>query len=373
MFIPTWATAVLLGAVITGGAVGATVVLRTSGPFASEVQDKMAQAQATAPPEVREAMVSTLERATRVGGFNPGDVAVDAAGVLYVTDFYAQKVYLLRPTGGLEVFAGSGRRGVADGPAATAEFEGPGGIAIDKVGNVFVSDGPAHRIRRIDPAGNVSTFAGGGEAGLCCGQFRDGPASEARFSLPAALAFDRAGNLIVADKDNDRLRKITPDGTVSTIAGIGAQGSAALQAPLAGPVGLAIDRDGTIYFTEHRSNSIRRITSAGKIETVLSSVPAAVTGDGGSLSRGEGLAFPSRLTILADGTLLVADTQGHRILRVTVGGTSTMVAGNGSPGLASGRGRSAQFSSPGGFAVLTSGEVVVADRGNGRLALLTLN
>ena len=142
--------------------------------------------------------------------------------------------------------------------------------------------------------------------------------------------------------------------------------------PLEGPVGVAIDRDGTIYFTEHRGNSIRRITPTSKIETILSSVPAVVTGDSGSLSRGEGLAFPSGLAILADGSLLVADTQANRILHVVVGGTSTMIAGNGSPGLANGKGQSAQFSSPVGFAILSSGEVVVADQGNRRLALMAL-
>lgn len=376
MLIPTWATVAVLGAVITGSTVGGAIVLRTSGPFATDSAESKLEAQATTPPAVtptseNDAVVTTLDRATYAGGFTPGDVAVDASGVMYITDFYARRVFRLGLTGSLEVLAGSGKEGVADGPAATAEFEGPGGIAIDEAGNIFVSDGLAHRIRRIDPSGNVSTFAGGGDPGLCCGEFRDGLGPDARFSLPAALAFDTAGNLIVADKDNDRIRSITPDGLVSTIAGPGAL-PLALQVPLNAPVGLAIGRDGTIYFTEHRGNSIRRITPSGKIETVLSSVPAVVTGDAGSLSRGEGLAFPSRLAVLGDGSLLVADTQGHRILHIVVGGASTMVAGNGSPGLASGRGRSAQFSSPGGIAILSSGEVVVADRGNGRLALVTL-
>ena len=372
-----WATVALLGAVITGSTVGGAIVLRTSGPFAADSAESKLEAQATTPPAVtptgeHDAVVTTLDRATYAGGFNPGAVAVDATGVLYITDFDARKVYRLLPTGPLEVFAGSGKEGVSDGQAATAEFAGPGGIAIDKAGNVFVADSLAHRIRRIDPSGNVSTFAGGGDAGLCCGQFRDGQGADARFHLPAGLAFDRDGNLIVADKGNDRIRSIAPNGVVSTMAGNGTAGSVALQVPLKGPVGVAIDRDGTIYFTEHRGNSIRRITPTGKIETILSSVPAVVTGDSGSLSRGEGLAFPSGLAILADGSLLVADTQANRILQVVVGGASTMIAGNGSPGLANGKGQSAQFSSPVSFAILSSGEVVVADQGNRRLASLAL-
>lgn len=248
--------------------------------------------------------------------------------------------------------AGSGATGSANGSAATASFNAPFGVAVDGGGTWYVSDTGNHRIRKIAPDGSVSTFAGSGAAG-----FADGSAATAQFNEPTGLAVDGSGNVYVADRQNHRIRKIAPDGTVSTVAGNGILGSfddVGTAARFAFPTGVALDAAGTVYVADLLNNSIRKIASDGTVSTLADSLagPVAVAVDGA-------------------GTAYVAELFGSRISKVTAAGAVTTFAGSGTAGFAEGTGTAAQFDQPFGVALDSGGNVYVGDNANHRVRKIT--
>ncbi|MBA4094542.1 MAG: gluconolaconase, partial [Candidatus Accumulibacter sp.] len=218
--------------------------------------------------------------------------------------------------------AGDGLDGVRDGPQAQGRFSDPFGVAVDAHGNVYVADGgDSNRIRRIGRDGVVSTFAGAGEG------FADGPGAAAAFHTPSALAIDRLGNLYVADTGNHAIRKITPDGSVSTLAGDGQPGDADGQGRAArfnAPVGVAVDARGNVYVADTYNDRIRRIAPDGMVTTIAGGArPGNADGPGASAA----FDTPSAIAAGKDGTLFVADTGNHAIRRIDPAGTvSTLVA-----------------------------------------------
>ncbi len=224
----------------------------------------------------------------------PGGVAVDAAGNLYVTEFNHHVVRKITPAGVVTTLAGApGESGYADGSGAEVRFSGPNNVAVDKAGNVFVADYYNNAIRKITPAGVVSTFAGAKDAGSA-----DGTGSAARFRYPNSMAFDAAGNMLVTDSANGTVRRITPAGVVTTIAGLAgslgrADGSGSA-ARFNMPWGIAVAGSGAIYVADAGNNLVRKIDSTGRVSTVLGAVAnyqnrlGAVPG---------GLAYPIGITI----------------------------------------------------------------------------
>ncbi|MGF7080131.1 NHL repeat-containing protein [Mucilaginibacter sp. UYCu711] len=187
--------------------------------------------------------------------YYPTDIAIDATGNLYVFDAFNLRIRKITPIGVVTTFAGSGKYGNANGPAATAEFTDGLGIAVDDVGNVYVSDPINSQVRKISNTGIVSTFAGDGTAG-----YRDG--SNAQFNNPLSLATDHKGNVYVSDFDNNRIRMINPAGVVSTIAGgdNGLANGPALKARFNGPRGVILDATGNIYVADQKNNQVRKIS-----------------------------------------------------------------------------------------------------------------
>ncbi len=217
--------------------------------------------------------------------------------------------------------AGDGIPGTVDGPAAASRFSDPFGVALGSRGTIYIADGgDSNRIRSIAPDGTVATFAGGREG------FADGAGTAASFHTPSALAFDHAGNLYVADTGNHAIRKIAPDGTVTTLAGNGTGGDAdglGRAASFNGPVGIAVDAAGIVYVADTYNDRIRRIARDGSVTTVAGgSKPGMADGLGTAAS----FDTPSAIAVALDGTLYVADTGNHAIRKITPDGMVTTIA-----------------------------------------------
>lgn len=197
---------------------------------------------------------------------SPLGVAVDGGGSVYVADYENNQIRKIAQTGVVSTLAGSGAKGSDDGLDTAATFNLPEALAVDAAGNVYVADNGNDLIRKVTPAGQVSTFAGSGQPGSS-----DGTGKTASFNSPFGIAIDANGNLYVADSGNNLIRKITPGGAVTTIAGSGSRGAndgTGKAASFNTPAGIAVDKAGNIYVADENNNLIRKITQAGTVTTI---------------------------------------------------------------------------------------------------------
>lgn len=272
--------------------------------------------------------------------FDVASIAFGPDGTLYGSACGAARVVKIG-SGSPTVIAGSGPGGFAagfsgDGHLATfAEMQCPVGLAVLPEGGIYVADHGNNRIRFIDAQGLMSTAAGSGPVGSNYGSFSGdgGQAEKATLQEPTFLLWDGAGSLFVSDRDNNRVRRIATDGTISTIAGNGSGGFAgdggpAIAASLDDPAGLALDGNGNLYIADSNNNRIRRVDPEGRITTIAGTGVSSSTGDGGPATAAT-MADPEGIAIAADGTLYVGEAVGNRIRRIAPDGAISTFAGTG--------------------------------------------
>ena len=289
---------------------------------------------------------------------NPTGVALDVSGNVYVADYDNAAIRKITPAGVVSTLAGTGTSGFVNGSGASARFYSPMGVAVDVSGNVYVADTNNHAIRKISPAGVVSTLAGSGSAG-----FVDGTGTTASFYYPGGVAVDVSGNVYVAE-NNHVIRKISPAGVVSTLAGSGAIGFVngnATTARFNSPGGVAVDSFGNVYVADSGNYAIRKITPAGVVTTLAGSGTVGLVNGTGTTAR-----FSNAQSVAVDGSgnVYVADLRNYVIRKITPAGVVSTLAGSGSVGFVDGPGASASFNFPWSVAVQGSGYVFVADASN---------
>ncbi|MEO6246293.1 MAG: immunoglobulin domain-containing protein [Opitutaceae bacterium] len=297
------------------------------------------------------------------GSFNnPYGVAIDAGKNIYVADSLNHTIRKITPGRVVSTLAGTAKSpGTADGTGAAARFNFPVGIAVDSAGNVFISEANNQTIRKITPGGVVTTFAG---AALQVGA-TDGAGSAARFLLPFGVAVDSSDNLYVADSGNHTIRKITPAGVVSTLAGTAGQSGftngTGGAARFASPFGIAADASGNVYVADSGNHAIRKITAAGAVTTVSGTGSPGATDGAVSVAR---FSQPRGVAVDASGNLFVADYGNSTLRNITAGGVVSTIAGAaGIVGEVNSVGAAARFYEPLGI-VVDGTTVYVADTSN---------
>ena len=309
----------------------------------------------------------------------PEGVAVDTAGNLFIADSWNSNVRKVTPGGVISTVAGNGTPGYSGdgGPAASAMLNYPTGVAVDAAGNLFIADEANNRVRKVNPGGVISTVAGNGTQGY---SGDGGPATSAELYYPYGVAVDTAGNLFIADEGNNRIRMVTPGGVISTVAGNGifgfsghnGDGGPATSAMLAAPEDVAVDTAGNLFIADTWSNSVRKVTPGGMISTVAGNGTGGYSGDGGPATSAI-LAAPEDVAVDTAGNLFIADDGNQRIRMVTPGGVISTVAGNGTGGYSGdgGPATSAELYYPSGVAVDTAGNLFIADFDNQRVRMVT--
>ncbi len=299
---------------------------------------------------------------------NPQGVAVDAAGNLYIAD-WGNRIRKVNTSGIITTVAGNGNTGYSGdgGAAASAQLANPEGVAVDVSGDLYIADWGNSRIRKVSAAGNISTLVGGpvGDGGL---------GALGSLSQPVGVARDSAGNTYIADTNENRVRKVAANGTITTVAGTGTlgysgDGGPAASAWLNQPRGLALDASGNLYIADSNNYRIRKVDTSGNITTVAGyGSCCSAAGDGGAATSARfGTVYGIALD--AAGDLYIADGNNSRIRMVNTSGTITTVAGTGTSGYSGdgGAATSAQLNYPYGVAVDTAGKLYIADQSNQRI------
>jgi sugar lactone lactonase YvrE len=316
----------------------------------------------------------------------PSDVVFDAAGNLIIVDWYNHRIRRVTPDGIITTIAGGGTNGLGDGgPATSAKLYFPFGVAVDGDGNLAIADNRNNLIRRVDAeTGIITTIAGMKDTYGCSGYRGDngdgGAATSAGLCYPNAVAFDAAGNLVIADSGAHRIRRVDAvTGIITTIAGTGVpgysrDGGAATSARLYSPTDVTFDSNGNLVIADYGTDRIRRVDAVtGIIATIAGTGIPGFSGDGQLATRAR-LLHPAGVAFDAAGNLAIADFYNQRIRRVdAVTGIITTIAGTGVYGYSGdgGAATSAQLYFPSGVAFDAAGNLAIADENNHRIRTVT--
>ena len=291
---------------------------------------------------------------------SPDDVATDAAGNIYVADYGNNLIQKITPAGMVTTLAGNGNIGSINGISTAATFNGPSGIAVDGAGNVYVADAGNNLIRQITPDGTVSTLAGT----VVAADTSNTITAEPLFAGPSGVAVDASGNVYVADAGNNRICVVNPSGVTKTLAGSGGAGAndgTGISATFNNPTGVAVDASGNVYVADFLNNLIRKIAPGGVVTTLAGT--GAIGSDNGA-GTSASFYFPNSLAVDASGNVYVTDDINNLIRQITPDGTVSTLAGSGMPGSQNGVGTAATFNDPAGIAVDPTGNLYVADANN---------
>lgn len=307
----------------------------------------------------------------------PRGVTEDVFGNLYIAEYYGQRVRKVTPSGTITTLAGNGTQGYSGdgGPATSAELNGPYRVTVDLAGNVYIPDSSNCRIRKVSPDGTITTIAGNGDQGY---SGDGGPSTSAELTYPEAVAFDSAGNYYIADEGAEVVRKVAPNGTITTFAGTGVasysgDNGPATSATLDGPVGVQVDSANDVYISDQGNDVIRKVTAAnGTITTIAGTGTFGFAGDGGPATQAE-FYYPASIGLDAAGNLYIPDVDNNRIRVVLTDGTIWTVAGDGVEGYGGDGGPAvnAAINVPRSVSVAPNGNVYIGDFGNNRVRMLT--
>lgn len=307
----------------------------------------------------------------------PVDVATDGAGNVYVVDANGNKVRKVDASGIVTTVAGAGTPAFSgDGGAATAaELNGPYAVAIDGAGNLYIADAGS-RIRKVNSAGIISTIAGNGTAGF---GGDGGPATAAQLNSVSGVAVDGTGNIYIADQVNFRIRKVDVSGMMTTIAGNGTagysgDGAAATAAELSYPKRVAVDGAGNVYIADMNNDCIRRVNTSGIITTFAGNHTPGPAGDGGAATAAQ-LHKPVGVATDGSGNVYIADANNYRIRKVNTTGTISTIAGIGTSAYSGdgGPATAAQLLNPWSVAVDGMDNVFIADLGCARIRKINVS
>lgn len=294
----------------------------------------------------------------------PGSIAFDSLGRLFIPDIDTHGIFAVNAQGDLIEWSGHNGSGHTDG-TTNVNYNAPTALAFDARDNLFVADEGNNCIRKVDANQATTTYAGTTTAG-----FVDGPLDKARFSAPSSLAFDKAGNLYIADKNNHSIRKIDTSGNVTTIAGdgiFGTQDGQGKKARFHSPNAITLDTQGNIYVADTGNHSIRKIDAAGNVTTIAGDGQAGSRNGAGKQARFNG---PCGILWLPTGEILVADTQNLVIRQIDAAGNVTRFAGNGGKNEANGPVEQTGFKDPYGLALDKQGRIFISDRQGAKIRII---